>query len=382
MNNNDQFPYSILFIDDEQMARKYFAKAVSKDFNVLTAANVSEAREILEHDADRIGVLVTDQRMPDENGVVLLKHAREYYPHIVRLLTTAYSDLGDAIEAINSGEILRYIHKPWNLPELQAELKHAMRFFELQKENQELMREKLNVIQRMIEVNRVRDLLVMGAGFSLLRHSNQGMLSFLMQVPTKTTSASTDLAGLDMWSLMEKEITEAMNLAVEIIARTNGSFGQGGQFGPVDYCRLWSAVLESAGVVEARRSGLAAIKKLAAKGNDAQLKLLFNSMMTSCVALGGNGLVTKASAIDGTVEFKVESPDTTWEGRLSPTRATSELLAAFLIASHHGGELNLLANSKTGAGLVVTLPLSPEKVELPAPNPHWLDHLLARYEGL
>ncbi len=53
---------------------------------------------------------------------------------MVRLLTTAYSDLGDAIEAINRGEIFRYIQKPWMIESLQAEVSGAMDYFLLRRE--------------------------------------------------------------------------------------------------------------------------------------------------------------------------------------------------------------------------------------------------------
>ena len=115
MQTDNDAPYAILFVDDEEKTRKYFDRAFAREYRVLTAPSVAQARELLEKHGNEIGVLISDQRMPEEKGVVLLRHAREHYPHIVRILTTAYSDLDDAIESVNSGEILRYITKPWDL---------------------------------------------------------------------------------------------------------------------------------------------------------------------------------------------------------------------------------------------------------------------------
>src|SRR5690606_9956442 len=96
---------TILFVDDESRTRKYFERAFGEDFNILTAADATEAMRILESQGDRIAVLLTDQRMPKGDGVSLLQEARRRYPHIIRLLTTAYVDIDDAIAAVNRGEV-------------------------------------------------------------------------------------------------------------------------------------------------------------------------------------------------------------------------------------------------------------------------------------
>ena len=156
-------PAKILYVDDEAMALKYFERLVSPMAPVLTASSVAEGRAVLaEHGAD-IAVLVCDQRMPGAYGNELLRHAREYYPNIVRMLTTAYSELGDAIEAINAGEIYRYINKPWELESLRADLKNALELAELRGERNELMRDKLLAQQSQLLANRLAGLVAVGA---------------------------------------------------------------------------------------------------------------------------------------------------------------------------------------------------------------------------
>ena len=98
-------PVKILYVDDEAMALKYFERLVSPLAPVITAGSVEEGRAMLKAHGAEVAVLVCDQRMPGEHGNELLRHAREYYPGVVRMLTTAYSEIGDAIEAINAGEI-------------------------------------------------------------------------------------------------------------------------------------------------------------------------------------------------------------------------------------------------------------------------------------
>ncbi len=70
-------PFNILFVDDEEKTRKYFVKGLEKEFNILTAESVDEAKKIIEEKHNEIAVVITDQRMPGGNGVKLLQHLRE-----------------------------------------------------------------------------------------------------------------------------------------------------------------------------------------------------------------------------------------------------------------------------------------------------------------
>jgi two-component system probable response regulator PhcQ len=156
-------PTKILYVDDETMALKYFERLVSPLAPVLTAASVAEGRALLKHHGAEVAVLVCDQRMPGEHGNELLRHAREFYPGVVRILTTAYSDIGDAIEAINAGEIHRYINKPWELESLRAELRNALDLAQLRSERDSLMRDKLLAQQNQLRSSRLAALLMLGA---------------------------------------------------------------------------------------------------------------------------------------------------------------------------------------------------------------------------
>lgn len=149
----------ILYVDDEAMALKYFERLVSPLAPVITATSVEEGREMLRLHGHEIGVLVSDQRMPGERGNELLRFARDHYPGIVRMLTTAYSELGEAIEAINAGEIYRYINKPWALDSLRTDLKNALELAELRRERDGLMREKMLAHQGQLLGNRLAQLL-------------------------------------------------------------------------------------------------------------------------------------------------------------------------------------------------------------------------------
>lgn len=116
----------ILYVDDEEQALKYFDKVFSRHFAILTASSTDQALRLLEERAADVGVIMSDQRMPKRLGIDLLADVRKLYPHIVRILTTAYAELDNAIDAVNQGEIYRYITKPWNIQELKATLHQAL----------------------------------------------------------------------------------------------------------------------------------------------------------------------------------------------------------------------------------------------------------------
>ena len=163
-------PQKILYVDDEAMSLKYFDRLVSSIAPVLTASSVEEGKAILRDHASEIAVLVTDQRMPGALGNELLRYSRENHPHIVRLLTTAYSELGDAIEAINSGEIFRYINKPWVLDSLHTDLKNALELSALRTERDELLHDKIIVQQSQLLSNRMASLLMLSAAVQTEAH--------------------------------------------------------------------------------------------------------------------------------------------------------------------------------------------------------------------
>src|SRR6476661_7252505 len=98
-NQYDYKRYAVLYVDDEEMALKYFDKTFGSEFRIFTAPNAVEGLKILEAHGDDIGVLMTDQRMPGQKGVQLLERARQIKPKVVRMMITAYADFGVTVDA-------------------------------------------------------------------------------------------------------------------------------------------------------------------------------------------------------------------------------------------------------------------------------------------
>ncbi|MBC7603177.1 MAG: response regulator, partial [Ramlibacter sp.] len=103
---------AILFVDDEPASRKWFARAFADEFTVVTAAGVSEALEVLAERGHEFAVLAPDYRMPERDGMKLLRAVQNDFRHVVRLLATAYAEKDVAIAAVNQGKVLRILEKP------------------------------------------------------------------------------------------------------------------------------------------------------------------------------------------------------------------------------------------------------------------------------
>jgi two-component system, response regulator PhcR len=103
---------AILFVDDEVTSRKWFARTFGGEFRVVTAAGVGEALEVLGERGQEFAVLVTDYRMPERDGMKLLRAVQRDFRHLVRLLATAYAEKDVAIAAVNQGKVLRILEKP------------------------------------------------------------------------------------------------------------------------------------------------------------------------------------------------------------------------------------------------------------------------------
>jgi len=147
----------ILFVDDDEANLTVFEATFEGVFPIVLARSAAEALEkMADHE---VAVLITDQRMPEVTGVQLLEQVHKIHPETVRILITAYSDLGAAISAINQGHVHRYMRKPWVPDELRAVLTESLNIYE--------MNNKMRAMeQRLVETERLYALGVVAAGLA------------------------------------------------------------------------------------------------------------------------------------------------------------------------------------------------------------------------
>jgi two-component system response regulator AtoC len=129
----------ILVVDDESDNLDAFKFNFRKSFTILTAQSGTEGLGILLH--ERVAVVITDQRMPRMSGLEFLQRARAVAPDAVPIILTAYQDADVLIEAINQGDIYRYLTKPWDAKELRGVLLQALERYWLRQENQRMVQQ-------------------------------------------------------------------------------------------------------------------------------------------------------------------------------------------------------------------------------------------------
>ncbi|MFX3625794.1 MAG: response regulator [bacterium] len=129
----------ILYVDDEVGNLVGFKSTFRQQYDIKTAVSGKEGMEVLDANPD-IHIIITDQRMPEMTGVEFLSAIREKHKEPIRILLTGYTDFSALVEAINKGQIYRYLQKPWNEDEIKVVVTQAYEIFDLRKKNKELMK--------------------------------------------------------------------------------------------------------------------------------------------------------------------------------------------------------------------------------------------------
>ena len=109
--------HTLLCVDDEPDNVDALERLFRRTFKVLKAHSGNEALDLLKQEDAKnqpVSIIISDQRMPHMSGVQFLSHSREIAPDAIRILLTGYTDIESVIEAVNTGEVYRYMTKPWD----------------------------------------------------------------------------------------------------------------------------------------------------------------------------------------------------------------------------------------------------------------------------
>ncbi len=200
----DYRQHLVLFVDDEQRTRKYFAKLFGKTFRIVLAEDGVEGLERFREYQDEIGVVVTDQRMPNETGSEFLGKVALLKPGVVRILSTAYADIDAAVSSVNKGGIYRYVTKPWEVPELEVTLKRAMELYMVRLEREELVRQKMMSVDILAASDRITSLAALAIfRDSGLRHVGEALRAVVRLSEEPRDKAATESIGAEGLSWRE-----------------------------------------------------------------------------------------------------------------------------------------------------------------------------------
>jgi CheY-like chemotaxis protein len=130
----------MLVVDDEPDNLDLLYRTFRRDFQVLKAESGVQALEVLQTEGE-VAVIISDQRMPEMKGTEFLSRTVPEFPDTVRIILTGFTDVEDLVEAINSGQVYKYITKPWDPEELKAVVQRAAETYDVLKQRtQELQR--------------------------------------------------------------------------------------------------------------------------------------------------------------------------------------------------------------------------------------------------
>lgn len=144
----------ILCVDDERNVLKSLRRLFmdEDDYDIIVAESGEEGLTVLEEEQD-IHLVISDYRMPGMTGVEFLAQVCEKWPDTIRIVLSGYADTAAVVEAINLGQIYKFIPKPWNDEELKTAVSTALQHRALQLQNKRLNDELQNKNQQLEEIN-------------------------------------------------------------------------------------------------------------------------------------------------------------------------------------------------------------------------------------
>lgn len=119
----------VLYLDDEENNLIAFKALFRREFDVFTTTSPQEAVAYL--NANEVPIILSDQKMPELSGVEFFELTLNDFPNAVRILVTGYADIEAVIDAINRGQVYRYVAKPWNENDLRVCLLNAAERYQM-----------------------------------------------------------------------------------------------------------------------------------------------------------------------------------------------------------------------------------------------------------
>jgi diguanylate cyclase (GGDEF)-like protein/PAS domain S-box-containing protein len=157
----DEGKQTLLLLDDEENILNALVRLLRRDgYRILKTTSAHEALAMLA--THSVGVIISDQRMPEMSGVDFLRRAKQLHPNSIRIVLSGYTDLNSVTEAINEGAVYKFLTKPWEDDLLRANISEAFQRYEMRRDldrtvaelasaNQELSRAKQMLEKRVDE---------------------------------------------------------------------------------------------------------------------------------------------------------------------------------------------------------------------------------------
>jgi FixJ family two-component response regulator len=340
---------TILFVDDEEKTRKHFKRLFRRQFNILLAEDGIEGFRVFQESINEIGVIVTDQRMPNETGTEFLQKAALLKPGVIRILSTAYAEVDAAIDSVNKGGVYRYITKPWEVPDLEVTLTRAVELYQLQSERNELVRQKLTSLQDLAATERIHSLAALAVfQNSGLRHSSRALQALVQLADQPGNPGALPAQGNPNWSEVYHHHRHFLEVAHALLPTTLANSA------PLDESNLVSAasIVQTVCETDSRFQWTETEHKSIAWPGPADLV----APITQRLFEGLGAILSQADLIRaGETEHGIELSVSTLalqhglQPLLSPSfsdgpdkNRSLQVTASFLEWAHHGGSMQIL----------------------------------------
>lgn len=143
---------TLLLIDDEENILAALTRLLRPDgYKILKANGGRDGLEVLAQ--NKVGVIISDQRMPGMTGVEFLSQVKELYPDTIRIVLSGHTEINAVTDAINRGAIYKFLTKPWEDDLLRANVEEAFQRYEMKMENIRLEQELREANKRLLYAN-------------------------------------------------------------------------------------------------------------------------------------------------------------------------------------------------------------------------------------
>lgn len=211
--------HTILCVDDEADNVDALERLFRRKYRVLKATSGAEALKILK--TEKIALIVTDQRMPNMTGVEFLAESMRTHPDTIRILLTGFTDIESVIAAINSGQVYRYVTKPWDPVDLTNTVDKAIEKYDLSAE----LKEKNHALQ--IALKELRTLDEAKSNFMILiNHELKTPLTVILsfvELLTESELTPEQIKYVERISTSAERLHALINDSLELVSAETGT---------------------------------------------------------------------------------------------------------------------------------------------------------------
>lgn len=238
--------HTLLVVDDEPDVVRSVKDLLRLEYRVVTATKAADGLKIMQE--EEVHVVMTDQRMPEMSGVEFLHNLRGQHPEAIRLLFTGYADIRAVIDAINAGNVYRYITKPWDPEELQTIIREACERFDLIADRKKLLSDLQEKNQQLeLAVRELDQANKLKSGFiQVASHELRTPLSILLGLNDLVARVPAVQEPLRGWLLRIKAASDRLNRLVDQIVTmlAAGNFAHPMEKVPTDLAKLLEQAIE------------------------------------------------------------------------------------------------------------------------------------------